>query len=307
MDEIIKSGWFVFFTGSASIVGVLLSIYQLKIKGMAPSLYRSKLWFKSIFVSLSFGMIVVGFVGFVNQDNPPPDDTFRKLYDGFHGINRDWEEGYYQFSSVIQNDSLNIMITGISVEREFAIVHYKEFVWPKNDSSLTISAFQSPILQVENRKSLNLMKQEVRIDSNLTVLGRLYFPTILGKSGDVSFWKNEEDFSSEPFFKKIFVLSPIIPRENGTYIWIVLFFLGCILFIFSIQINVMSDANSELINEFERLNRKKSLKLEAILNNKKYEELAYHEKLEYDQIVSFYGEAIKELSKAVMGINNEAG
>lgn len=75
MQNIINSIWVALISGIASIIGVILTLYSIRVRPTKSSLLRRMEWEKTFLIGVSIGMMVFTFIRFYNQW-PLPRELF---------------------------------------------------------------------------------------------------------------------------------------------------------------------------------------------------------------------------------------
>ncbi len=85
VESLVTSPWFSLVTGVASMLGLLLALYQVQASNIPPSEFKSLLWKKSLFTSLGVGIVVFSTIQLYQQPDPP-SKLFGLFYNLLHGI-----------------------------------------------------------------------------------------------------------------------------------------------------------------------------------------------------------------------------
>ena len=148
MGEITTSTWFALLTGLASVLGFLITLYQLRVQYRPYSRLRSMEWEKNILISSGIGIMVFSSIQFYNQSPPPRPIGLRNLYDYLHGDEGAvWNECSIQFLLPTGTRYLNVQINQLELTPENTILKFR--AWP-NDDGLILLGRISPSNENDN-------------------------------------------------------------------------------------------------------------------------------------------------------------
>jgi hypothetical protein len=85
-EQFKPTNWFAFVAGLASMIGVVLTLYQIRVRPQRNPRIRLGEWSRTILLGSGFGILILGSVALYNQPNPPSFVLFSSIYDGLHGI-----------------------------------------------------------------------------------------------------------------------------------------------------------------------------------------------------------------------------
>lgn len=98
VEDFFHSEWFAIVAGISSVLGFIVTLYQLRVKHNFLPRFRRAEWYKSILISLGIGIIVTGYIKFYNQPRPS-FDILGDVHDFLHNNDHAWTSKLYEYSS----------------------------------------------------------------------------------------------------------------------------------------------------------------------------------------------------------------
>lgn len=295
IDRIVKSVWFAFLSGLASILGMFFTLYQLRVRHTTRSKYRTVEWQKALIIATGTGLSIFAGITFYAQTPPPSLHSFRKIYDSLHGVCESrWVDGIYSFNEAQQVPDYTLTITNIYFSNEMTRVSFQALCRTASSCSL----FRYPRLSIGSGDEYAPIARNIHSNGK-RVYGSLDFPRLSGECGTLIFKEDVFEFlikdknGNFPFSTSFYLSAD--DRGDGTSAWGFLSIAGLVVFMAGILYNPSYTINRRLLREVKFLRNEQDAELDHILLGRSYEELSAAEKHKYDDIRAYYARSINTI------------
>lgn len=297
-----ESPWFAVGSGLASFIGVLLALYQMRVRYYAGSRLRLLELQRVAVLAAGVGLATFASISFYLQPYPPGFLPFRYIYDLGHGTcaNR-WDEWETRFGATFQTSNETVTVThvialnpGITRIEFEASCHPPGFCRPFPDPAIAVAS--SGLLQPVQRRN-NLSSARNRVS------GYLDFPSIYDRCGVLRIWSDQSVASQEDGTlgnASLYLTTDI--RETGSSIWAILALAGLVLFVIGFASKPLQSMQRHLMEEGADLRRREDDELRAILVGRSYDELSTDEKLRFEDTRAYYARNLDLLFERATGL-----
>ncbi len=301
IKQIVNSVWFPFITGIASIIGVILTLYTLRVRRYTHLRYRLLEWQKIIIIAIGVGLLTFGSIYFYIQSRPPAFFLFKYLYDSIHGFcGSQWDSGPYYFNATNQTKDDTVTVTEVSFVGDETHVVYHALFTGVNQRTL----FPDAGIRIGSGKLYFPINHEKNKNGSRTN-GSLVFPSVADECGTLSLWENVSVAKkSDKQMDKVTFRLTVDPREEGTSVWGILSVLGISLIIIGIRYDPFTLMKSKLLNEGKNIRKQQAEELFQILRGRSYEELSADEKHKYDETREYYARNLEIVFDTLSGMKH---
>jgi hypothetical protein len=292
--QFINTDWFAIVSGLSSIIGLLVSFYQIKIKSAKSSIIRKYEWQRSIFFSFTFGVFIFSSIMFFNQDRPN-NETFGEIHDLIKGSEYFWEKREYKFNSNIRLlESLELItINKIEITELYTriyISYKKETAIDTTSPSFYRLSICSP--DTTNELRINFFKALKK--ENNYFKAYLEFPSIAGINHSICIFQTY-DFSNTYNYYKLGCIS-INPVSNGTILWgLICLFIPILMFLVGMS-TTKNFIYVNLIRDSRNIRYEMEKDLKDFLSGREYTKLNSADKRRYNLILKQYQKLLDDIN-----------
>lgn len=300
MKDFVQSEWFALVSGLASVLGVLLTLYQSRVKYRPHSKIRTLEWQKTLLISLGTGVFIAASIQFYFQQPPPTHGPIRDLHDFLHGTQGSlWNEGNYGYSGVgFESSNYFIELTDLSINRDNTTAYFRITPLHGSGGGNIDNIFPNPIIGTSKGLRYQALNKSFTPISEGVIRSYIEFPSLLNVYGNIALW---DDAAKEARHESALISLHHDQRGVGTPMWALLAALGIIMVIVGVIYNPFDSFKKQLLEEGKNLQEEQSEALDKILQGRAYEDLSAREKLKYDQMLKFYEKAQDAIFKSIVG------
>ena len=288
VHRIVTSTWFPLISGLASLLGVALALYQLRIRHAPRSRLRSLEWQKVFIAASGVGLLTFSGVSLYSQQRPPGFLPFRHVYDALHGTcGSSWLGTYYEFDAAAQQTDYTATIQVVAFYVGASRIYYQatcrdpNHCAPFSDAAIRVGG--GPVLEPID-SFLMPSEHDPRV-----IDGYIGFPNFSQECGRLQVWTdrkastNDKGELSSPTFR---LHTDARPTGTSAWGWLALISLGIL--VSGVAYNPLSSLKRRVMMEGMEIRNKQDAELRKILGGRRYEDLSTADRHRYDEARRYY-------------------